>query len=71
MCSLAYVNQQHDLGDSMYHTVQEYEEAVNRVPMSDEHIREMITTLNKTNRMWNMRDFVRTVEEYHGIKNES
>ena len=55
----------------MYHTVQEYEEAVNRTPMSDEHIREMITTLNKTNKMWNMRDFVRTVEEYHGIKNES
>jgi hypothetical protein len=55
----------------MYHTVQEYEEAVNRVPMTDEHIREMITTLNKTNKMWNMRDFVRTVEEYHGIKNES
>jgi len=61
----------HDLGDSMYHTVKEYEEAVNRVPMTDEHIREMITTLNKTNKMWNMRDFVRTVEEYHGIKNES
>jgi hypothetical protein len=68
---LANVNQQHDLGDNMYHTVREYEEAVNRTPMTDEHIREMITTLNKTNKMWNMRDFVRTVEEYHGIKNES
>lgn len=55
----------------MYHTVQEYEEAVNRVPMTDEEIRVMITMLNKTNKMWNMRDFVRTVEEHHGIKNET
>jgi hypothetical protein len=55
----------------MYHTVKEYEDAVNRTPMTDEEIRVMITTLNKTNKMWNMRDFVRTVEEYHGIKNES
>ena len=55
----------------MYHTVQEYEEAVNRVPMTDEEIRVMITMLNKTNKMWNMRDFVRTVEQHHGINNES
>jgi hypothetical protein len=71
MCSLAYVNQQHVLGDNMHHTVQEYEEAVNRVPMTDEEIRVMITMLNKTNKMWNMRDFVRTVEQHHGIKNEN
>jgi hypothetical protein len=51
-----------------YHTVQEYEDAVNRAPMTDEEIRVMITTLNKTNRMWSMRDFVRTVEQHHGIK---
>jgi len=55
----------------MYHTVKEYEDAINRTPMTDEEIRVMITTLNKTNKMWNMRDFVRTVEEYHGIKNET
>lgn len=55
----------------MYHTVQEYEEAVNRVPMTDEEIRVMIINMNKTNKMWSMRDFVRTVEEYHGIKNET
>jgi len=55
----------------MYRTVKEYEDAVNRTPMTDEEIRVMITTLNKTNKMWNMRDFVRTVEKYHGIKNES
>ena len=55
----------------MYHTVQEYEEAVNRTPMTDEEIRVMIINMNKTNKMWNMRDFVRTVEEYHGIKNET
>ena len=71
MCSLANANQQHDLGDDMYHTVQEYEEAVNRTPMTDEEIRVMIINMNKTNKMWNMRDFVRTVEEYHGIKNET
>jgi len=57
--------------DTHYRTVKEYEDAVNRTPMTDEEIRVMITTLNKTNKMWNMRDFVRTVEEYHGIKNES
>lgn len=68
MFGLVNVNQQHDLGDSMYHTVQEYEDAVNRKPMTDEEIRVMITNLNKTNRMWNMRDFVSTVEEHHGIK---
>jgi hypothetical protein len=55
----------------MYHTVQEYEDAVNRVPMTEAQINEMVTTLNKTNRMWSMRDFVRTVEEHHGIKNEN
>jgi len=54
----------------MYHTVKEYEDAVNRTPMSDEEIRVMIINMNKTNQMWSMRDFVRTVEEYHGIKNE-
>ena len=52
----------------MYRTVQEYEEAVNRAPMTEEQIREMISTLNKTNKMWSMRDFVRIVEEHHGIK---
>ena len=55
----------------MHHTVQEYEEAVHRVPKTDEEIRVMITKLNKTNKMWNMRDFVRTVEQHHGIKNEN
>ena len=54
--------------DTHYHTVQEYEEAVNRVPMTEAQINEMVTTLNRTNQMWSMRDFVRTVEEYHGIK---
>lgn len=54
----------------MYHTVKEYEDAVNRKPMTDEEIRVMIINMNKTNQMWSMRDFVRTVEEYHGIKNE-
>lgn len=52
----------------MYRTVQEYEEAVNRKPMTDEEIRVMITNLNRTNKMWSMRDFVRIVEEHHGIK---
>jgi hypothetical protein len=70
MFGLANVNQQHDLGDDMYHTVQDYENAVNRKPMTDEEIRVMIINMNKTNQMWSMRDFVRTVEEYHGIKNE-
>jgi hypothetical protein len=55
----------------MYHTVKEYEDAVNRKPMTDEEIRVMIINMNKTNQMWSMRDFVRTVEEHHGIKNES
>jgi len=55
----------------MYHTVKEYEDAVNRTPMTDEEIRVMIINMNKTNQMWSMRDFVRTVEEYHGIKNET
>ena len=68
MFGLANVNQQHDLGDSMYHTVKEYEDAVNRKPMTDEEIRVMIINMNKTNQMWSMRDFVRTVEEHHGIK---
>jgi hypothetical protein len=68
MFGLANVNQQHDLGDDMYHTVQDYENAVNRTPMSDEEIRVMIINMNKTNQMWSMRDFVRTVEEHHGIK---
>ena len=68
MFGLANVNQQHDLGDDMYHTVKEYEDAVNRKPMTDEEIRVMIINMNKTNQMWNMRDFVRTVEEHHGIK---
>jgi len=68
MFGLANVNQQHDLGDDMYRTVQDYENAVNRKPMTDEEIRVMIINMNKTNQMWNMRDFVRTVEEYHGIK---
>jgi hypothetical protein len=54
--------------DTHYHTVQEYEDAVNRTPMTDEEIRVMIINMNKTNQMWSMRDFVRTVEEYHGIK---
>ena len=54
----------------MYHTVQDYENAINRKPMTDEEIRVMIINMNKTNQMWNMRDFVRTVEEHHGIKNE-
>ena len=71
MFGLANVNQQHVLGDDMYHTVQEYEEAVNRIPMTEAQINEMVTTLNKTNKMWNMRDFVRIVEEHHGIKNEN
>jgi hypothetical protein len=55
----------------MHHTVQEYEDAVNRTPMTEAQINEMVTTLNKTNQMWSMRDFVRTVEEHHGIKNET
>ena len=55
----------------MYRTVKEYEDAVNRKPMTDEEIRVMIINMNKTNQMWSMRDFVRTVEEYHGIKNET
>jgi len=55
----------------MYRTVKEYEDAVNRTPMTDAQINEMVTTLNRTNQMWSMRDFVRTVEEYHGIKNET
>jgi hypothetical protein len=55
----------------MYHTVKEYEDAVNRKPMTDEEIRVMIINMNKTNQMWSMRDFVRTVEEHHGIKNET
>ena len=55
----------------MYRTVKEYEDAVKRTPMTDEEIRVMIINMNKTNQMWSMRDFVRTVEEYHGIKNES
>jgi len=55
----------------MYHTVKEYEDAVNRTPMTEAQINEMVTTLNRTNQMWSMRDFVRTVEEYHGIKNET
>jgi len=57
--------------DTHYYTVQEYEDAVNRTPMTDAQINEMVTTLNRTNQMWSMRDFVRTVEEYHGIKNET
>jgi hypothetical protein len=68
MFGLANVNQQHVLGDDMYHTVQEYEDAVNRTPMTEAQINEMVTTLNKTNQMWSMRDFVRTVEQHHGIK---
>lgn len=52
----------------MYHTVQEYEDAVNRAPMTEEQIRDIIMDLNRTNKMWNMRDLVRIIEEYHGIK---
>ena len=52
----------------MYRTVKEYEDAVNRTPMTDEQIQEMVITLNKTNKMWSMRDFEKTVEEHHGNK---
>jgi len=54
--------------DTHYYTVQEYEDAVNRTPMTEAQINEMVTTLNRTNQMWSMRDFVRTIEERHGIK---